>query len=112
VAGFFQDQHAVIEIRDNGQGLNWNRIRELCFQQHFVPEHSRPTSDVLFLDGLTTADGVSESSGRGVGLSFIRQVISGLPEGQATILDNDEGPGTLLRIEWAVSGQSLSRRAQ
>jgi HPt (histidine-containing phosphotransfer) domain-containing protein len=112
VAGFYQNQHAVIEIRDNGQGLNWNRIRELCFQQHFVPEQGRPTSDVLFLDGLTTADGVSESSGRGVGLSFIRQVISGLPEGQATILDNDEGPGTLLRIEWAESGQSLSRRAQ
>jgi HPt (histidine-containing phosphotransfer) domain-containing protein len=105
IVGFHEGPHAVIEIRDNGQGLNWNRIRELCFQQHFVPEHGRPTSDVLFLDGLTTADVVSESSGRGVGLSFIHQVMSGLPEGRATILDNDEGPGTLLRIEWAESAQ-------
>jgi chemotaxis protein histidine kinase CheA len=112
VAGFYQAHHAVMEIRDNGQGLNWDRIRELCFQQHFVPERGRPISDVLFLDDLTTADVISESSGRGVGLGFIRQVISGLPEGQATILDNDEGSGTLLRIEWAESGHSQTRRAQ
>ncbi len=98
--GFYQGPRATIEIRDNGQGLNWNRIRELCFQRQFIPERDRPASDVLFLDGLSTADFVSESSGRGVGLGFVKQVVSTWPKGEVWLLDNDEGTGTLFRIEW------------
>jgi HPt (histidine-containing phosphotransfer) domain-containing protein len=100
IEGFHQGHRAVIEIRDNGQGLNWGKIRELCLQMRFKPESHRPASDVLFLDGLSTAESINESSGRGVGLSFIRQVITELPGGQVTLLDNDQGCGTLLRIEW------------
>ncbi len=106
VTGLYQGPHATIEIRDNGQGLNWNRIRELCFQRQFIPERGRPSSDVLFLDGLSTADSVSESSGRGVGLGFVKQVISAWPGGKVTLLDNDEGTGTLLRIEWDARNES------
>ncbi|HYX34750.1 MAG TPA: hypothetical protein VE954_16755 [Oligoflexus sp.] len=49
---------------------------------------------------MSTAESVSQSSGRGVGLSFIQQVIRQLPGGQVSLLDNDQGTGTLLRMEW------------
>ncbi len=65
----------------------------------FVRGPNRPASDVL-LDGLSTAGTVSQSSERGVGLSFGLQMIRQLPGGQVSLLDNDQGTGTLLRMEW------------
>jgi len=103
IDGFYLEHRAVIEIRDNGQGLNWTKIQELCTLHQFVPEPNRPASDVLFLDGTSTADTVSQSSGRGVGLSFIKQVVSQLPGGKVSLLDNDQGTGSLLRIEWETA---------
>jgi HPt (histidine-containing phosphotransfer) domain-containing protein len=111
IEGYCAETRAIIEIRDNGHGLNWDRIRDLCLQQQFVPERDRPLSDVLFLDGLSTADRVSMSSGRGVGLAYIHQVVTALPAGHVSLLDNDRGPGTLLRMEWEASPHERMKQA-
>jgi chemotaxis family two-component system sensor histidine kinase/response regulator PixL len=110
IEGYYAGTRAIIEIRDNGQGLNWSKIQDLCLQKQFVPGLNRPMSDVLFLDGLSTAETVSMSSGRGVGLGFIHQVVTALPGGQVSLLDNDQGPGTLLRMEWDARPQERGMR--
>lgn len=47
---------------------------------------------------MTTAGQLSLSSGRGMGLAAVMEVCLELG-GQATLLDNDEGQGTLLQVD-------------
>jgi HPt (histidine-containing phosphotransfer) domain-containing protein len=89
----------MIEIADNGTGLDWSEIENLCRQHQFTPASGRPASDVLLLDSVSTARTASEISGRGVGLAAIASQLSS-HGGTATLLDNPAGPGTLLRCFW------------
>ncbi|HYX34528.1 MAG TPA: ATP-binding protein [Oligoflexus sp.] len=94
------DQLQVV-IRDFGCGLDWNRIRSIAEAKGFQPAPGRPWSDVLLLDGTSTADEVSETSGRGVGLSAVASVCREL-NGQVSLLDNDQGSGTKLVLQLPI----------
>lgn len=62
-----------IAICDDGQGINWEGIRQRAISfgiEHHSQEH---LIDALFHDGLSTNDSVTELSGRGVGLSAVRE---------------------------------------
>jgi chemotaxis protein histidine kinase CheA len=65
-----------ISISDDGQGINWDRVRQRAMSfglEHHSQEH---LVDALFHDGLSTSEMVTELSGRGVGLSAVRQACS------------------------------------
>ena len=65
-----------ITISDDGQGINWDGVRQRA--KSFGLEHHSQEGlvDALFHDGLSTNDSVTELSGRGVGLSAVRQACS------------------------------------
>lgn len=60
-----------ITISDDGPGINWSRLRE----KHRNRGHTdyEKTEDLLFVDGLSSKDEVSQLSGRGIGLSEVKQ---------------------------------------
>lgn len=97
-------------IRDQGGGLRWDKLQELAKERGFVPTHNRPLSDVLFQDGVSTSERLTLSSGRGIGLAAIQEVCQ-KRGGEATLLDNDEGRGTLLLIEWPEKDLALATSA-
>ncbi|WP_176736916.1 Hpt domain-containing protein [Oligoflexus tunisiensis] len=92
----------VIEIQDNGSGLNWSEIEKLCREHHFTPQAGRPASDILLLDSISTARTINEVSGRGFGLAVIASQLASRG-GTAMLLDNPDGSGTLLRCYWPES---------
>ncbi|PCI50804.1 MAG: chemotaxis protein CheA [Thalassobium sp.] len=79
---FHQGGNIVIEVADDGAGLNEQRILDKAKQKGLVPENQVLTPEeihqLIFLPGFSTADVVSDISGRGVGMDVVRRNISAL----------------------------------
>jgi len=72
----------VIELADDGRGLDFNAIRETAIQRGLLASNAVITNEDLtsfiFQPGFTTASNVTDVSGRGVGLDVVRQEIARL----------------------------------
>jgi HPt (histidine-containing phosphotransfer) domain-containing protein len=84
-----------LEISDNGVGLDLEKLSGIARTLGFVPGEDETIADVVFVDGASTAEQVSSSSGRGVGLAALRQSITGL-NGSVHFKPNPSGQGTCL----------------
>ncbi|HYX34264.1 MAG TPA: Hpt domain-containing protein [Oligoflexus sp.] len=96
------DRKRSLKIRDNGVGIKHDLIQSLAEAKGWKPSETGQWTDFLFTDGVTTAQAVSMSSGRGVGLAAIKQTTETLG-GQVRLLDNDEAKGTILEVVWGGS---------
>lgn len=79
---FHQGGNIVIEIQDDGAGLNEEKILEKAIANGLVSEDQSLSSEeihqLIFLPGFSTADAVSDISGRGVGMDVVRRNINEL----------------------------------
>lgn len=85
-----------ISVRDDGAGINHERVLALALQRGLAKtgrEYSqREIREFIFAPGFSTADKVTQLSGRGVGLDVVRDTVSRL--GGVITLDTVEGKGT------------------
>ncbi|MGC4070573.1 MAG: ATP-binding protein [Polyangiaceae bacterium] len=82
----------TIAFRDDGRGIDWERIRQRATERGLHAGSESELAEVLFTDGFSTRDAVTTTSGRGVGLSALREVARSLG-GDATIRANADGVG-------------------
>ncbi len=75
-------------------------------EKGFRPGPEETVADVVFLDGATTAETASATSGRGVGLSAVRELCRNF-QGDAHLLANDLGQGSLLLMSFAATNEHL-----
>jgi len=79
---YHQSGNIVIEIKDDGAGLNTDRILQKATEKGLVAEGANLTQeqifDLIFQPGFSTADVVSDLSGRGVGMDVVRRNIASL----------------------------------
>ncbi len=77
-----QAGHIVIEITDDGRGLNTEKILAKAREKGLVSEgHNLSENEIFFLifePGFSTAEAVTDVSGRGVGMDVVRRQITGL----------------------------------
>jgi len=90
----------VIEVSDDGGGLNKDRIVKKAIERGLIAEGHALTDkeihNLIFEPGFSTADTVSNLSGRGVGMDVVRRNIMAL---RGTVdLDSVEGQGSTVRI--------------
>lgn len=89
----------IIEVADDGAGLDWARIRAKAREMGLVQDQE-PTPDELanyiFATGFTTSDSVTDVSGRGVGLDVVKNSIEIL--GGAIDVISKDNSGTIFRI--------------
>ncbi|QBZ89336.1 chemotaxis protein CheA [Pseudomonas viciae] len=90
----------VLEIADDGAGLNRDRILEKAQERGLVPAGASPTDqeiyNLIFEPGFSTAQAVTSLSGRGVGMDVVKRNITLL---RGTVdLDSQPGKGTVVRI--------------
>ncbi len=97
--------HVVIEVRDDGRGIDIERVRRKAVRQGLIAEGvalSREDAyDLLFMPGFSTRDEVSDLSGRGVGMDVVRSNISAL-SGMIE-LDSQLGVGTKVSITLPIT---------
>jgi two-component system, chemotaxis family, sensor kinase CheA len=98
---FQREGNIFIEISDDGRGINKARVLEKAVERGMAdPGRSYSDKDIfemLFAPGLSTAEKVSELSGRGVGMDVVRKNIEDL-HGSVEILSED-GKGSTFRIK-------------
>ena len=99
---YHQGGNVVIEIIDDGRGLDRNQIAAKGIERGLVNDTDVATYtdeqifDLIFQPGFSTADKVSDLSGRGVGMDVVKrniQALNGVVEIQSKI-----GEGTKIRI--------------
>jgi two-component system, chemotaxis family, sensor kinase CheA len=82
----------TIEIHDDGRGIDWERVREKAQARGLPSAKQQDLVDALFCDGLSTADSVTDFSGRGIGMSAVRDAARQL-DGAVTV-SSTAGGGT------------------
>ena len=90
----------VIEVSDDGGGLNRERILAKARERGLVKSDQHLSDQdiysLIFEPGFSTADQVSNLSGRGVGMDVVRKNINALRG--AVEIESSEGQGTTTRI--------------
>jgi len=99
----------IIRLADDGRGIDLEKVKSRAIQKDIINHDSKLSNEELlqlvFLPGFSTADNVTEISGRGVGMDVVRQNIE-LLRGSIK-LNTEAGKGTefLIRLPVTVSIQ-------
>ncbi|WP_306591718.1 chemotaxis protein CheA [Geothrix sp. 21YS21S-4] len=92
--------HIHIEVKDDGQGLDPERILRKAVERGLVAPGARPSDDelnlLIFEPGFSTKDQVSDLSGRGVGMDVVRQNVRAL--GGRIEVESGVNRGTTIRL--------------
>jgi len=97
---FHDSGNIVVQISDDGAGLDHERILAHARAKGIVPDGARLSEaeihNLIFQPGFSTADKVSELSGRGVGLDVVRRNVNALSG--AILVESRKGHGTTFTI--------------
>lgn len=97
---YHQGGNIVIEISDDGAGLNEDKILNKAIEKGLVDPNEtlspEKIHELIFLPGFSTADQVSDLSGRGVGMDVVRKNINSL--GGAVEVKSESGIGSTFTI--------------
>ena len=118
LAASHQGGHIVIEVADDGRGLDRERILAKARERNLpVPENPTDSQvwDLIFQPGFSTADAVTDLSGRGVGMDVVRRNIQSL--GGEVQIESSAGKGTrtLIRLPLTLAildGMTVSAAEQ
>jgi two-component system, chemotaxis family, sensor kinase CheA len=100
---FHEGGKVIIEIVDDGAGIDPQRIRSKAIHAKLVTAeqadrlNDRDLVNLIFLPGFSTADRVTQFSGRGVGMDVVRTNIEKI--GGSVTIDSRLGEGTTIRMK-------------
>ncbi|MCC0024213.1 MAG: chemotaxis protein CheW [Hyphomicrobiaceae bacterium] len=103
VSAFHEGGQIIIEIADDGKGLNTARLKEKALGKGIVSAaeldamSDAQVHKLIFHPGFSTAEKVTSVSGRGVGMDVVRTNIELI--GGSIDLQSVEGQGTIVRIK-------------
>jgi len=90
----------LIEIRDDGAGINRERVLAKAREKGLLPIDLTPSDDdidnIIFMPGFSTAEKVTNVSGRGVGMDVVKRNIEAM--GGHVRVTNDPGQGSLFTV--------------
>ena len=93
--------NVIIEIVDDGRGLNVEKIRRKAIEKGLINESDQPTDQELYnlilAPGFSTADKITDVSGRGVGMDVVKKAIEKL-RGVVEV-DSTPGQGSVVSIK-------------
>ena len=99
LAASHQGGSIVIEVRDDGRGMNREKILSKARERGMDVSDSMPDSEVwqlIFAPGFSTADVVTDVSGRGVGMDVVKRNITSL--GGSVEIDSVAGVGMRVSV--------------
>jgi len=100
---FHEGGQVNIEITDDGAGLDYEKIRNKAIQKSLITADQaarlteREMTSLIFLPGLSTADKVTNVSGRGVGLDVVKTNIEKI--GGTVDVQSRRGQGSTVRMK-------------
>ncbi|WP_448266628.1 response regulator [Nostoc sp. DSM 114159] len=118
ICAYHQGSQTVIEVRDDGQGLNLDRIRRKAAELYPIQTEEKTRNyasslaepellDLIFSPGFTTANKVSEISGRGMGLDIVRTQMHALNGSISVQSLPNQGTIFILKIPFSMTTEKL-----
>ena len=105
VDAFQRGNYVLIEVRDDGRGLDLGAIRARAEALDLVDPGAalseKEVFDLLFLPGFSTRSQVSETSGRGVGMDVVRSNLNSL--GGIVEIRSELGAGTVVTLTLPIT---------
>lgn len=98
-----EGDHIVIEISDDGAGIDPDRVRGAAVRKGYISESEalalsdREAMYLIFESGFSTAAIITEISGRGVGMDVVRSFVVGKLKGSLDV-ESELGKGTVFRL--------------
>jgi len=100
LAALHRSGRIVIEIADDGKGINRPRVRGIAVDRGLIAEDAVLTDDevdnLIFLPGFSTAETITDVSGRGVGMDVVRRSIQAL--GGRISISSNPGKGSTFTL--------------
>ncbi|MBI5642032.1 MAG: chemotaxis protein CheW [Deltaproteobacteria bacterium] len=99
---YTRKDHAILEISDDGRGIDSEKIKKRAVEKGLDGKKVSAMTPkealmLVCLPGVSSADTVTDTSGRGVGMDVVKGVVEGL--GGALEIDSVPGKGTTIRME-------------
>jgi two-component system chemotaxis sensor kinase CheA len=100
LSAYHESNHVVIEIEDDGRGVDLERIKAKAIEKGLIGESTasqlsdREIINLILIPGFSTADTITHTSGRGVGMDVVKKNIEKLNG----TLEVDTTPGLSTRI--------------
>ncbi|OUL35448.1 hybrid sensor histidine kinase/response regulator [Nostoc sp. T09] len=118
IRAYNQGSQTIIEVRDDGQGLNLDKIRKRAVELNLIPAQEQVRGDgynateselleLMFSPGFTTVEQVSEISGRGIGLDIVRSQIQSLNGSFSVKSLPNQGTTFVLKIPFSMTTDKL-----
>lgn len=100
IKAFHQGGKIIVEIRDDGRGLNREKIRQKAIEKSIISDTAALTAEqidgLIFAPGFSTVETISDISGRGVGMDVVKRNIESL--GGDIVVSSEEGKGSCFAI--------------
>ena len=97
--------HIVIEIEDDGAGVDLARVREIAVRKGLIAAAAatdeRQLLELLFLPSFSTKDSASQTSGRGVGMDVVKTNVAKL--GGMIDIETEQGVGSRFTITLPIT---------
>jgi two-component system chemotaxis sensor kinase CheA len=103
VRSFHEGGQVIIEVSDDGKGLSKDKLSKKALEKGVVSQAQldrmslREVHNLIFAPGFSTAEKVTNVSGRGVGMDVVRSNIERI--GGSVELNSEEGKGTSIRLK-------------
>ncbi|KRF68177.1 chemotaxis protein CheA [Bacillus sp. Soil768D1] len=109
---YHSGNHVFIEIDDDGAGINKDLVLNKAFSNGILTKEAAATLtdkqiyELIFASGFSTADTISDVSGRGVGLDVVKNTIESL--GGSVTIDSKENEGSIFLIQLPLTLSIIS----
>lgn len=101
LAAYHKGGSVIIEIRDDGKGLNLEKIKSIAIEKGLIDKNGAYTEEdlrnLIFLPGFSTHKVATDLSGRGVGMDVVRRNVEQL--GGKVVLMSVPGKGSTFQIK-------------
>lgn len=97
----------IVEVSDDGQGIDIKKLKDKLVEQGMISSEkahslsSQKTLNYLFMSGFSTAQEVTDISGRGVGLDIVHDFVE--KEGGVVRISTDLKQGTTFTLELPIT---------
>ena len=109
---YHSGNHVFIEIEDDGAGINREKVLNKALSKGILSEEEaaaltdKQVFELILASGFSTADTISDISGRGVGLDVVKATIESL--GGTINIDSSEGEGSVFIIQLPLTLSIIS----
>lgn len=109
---YHSGNHVFIELEDDGAGVNRERVLAKAIKSGIVTKEAaetltdRQVAELILASGFSTAEKISDVSGRGVGLDVVKNTIESL--GGFMSIESKEGQGSLFQVQLPLTLSIIS----